>query len=96
MRLLALAPILLLSTAAAPAPTPAPDPAPLPSRVIDPTPHARADCPPISRYHAMRRGGGLKADRLGDLPMADHYKAAYRVIDGCEIPIVATFRSGGR
>lgn len=86
MRLLLLAPLFLLPAAAEPVPT----------RVIDPSASAPAHCPPISRYHAARRGGGLKPDKLTDLPGADHYKAAYRRINGCVAPIIANFKVGGR
>ena len=52
-------------------------------------------CPPISRFHAMKQGRGLKPQKLGDLPPADHYKTAYRTVRGCEVPIIANFRASG-
>ena len=62
-----------------------------PARIVDPNASAPADCPPISRYHAMRRGGPLAAQKLGQLPDADHYKAVYRRIGGCEAPMIVSF-----
>jgi hypothetical protein len=59
--------------------------------VIKPGRPSLVKCPPISRYHAMKRGGPLTAQKLADLPPADTYKAAYRVIDGCEAPIIARY-----
>ncbi len=63
--------------------------------LINPSPEA-ANCPPISRYHAARRGARPDAKTLAELPGADHYKAAYRRIDGCEAPIVVSYGVGGR
>ena len=99
MRLLLLASIALLPGAAAPAGDPAspqPEGTAGPLRtgdmpVMDPTTAPGLECPPISRYHALRRGGALKGRKLTELPDADHYKAAYRRIDGCIAPIVADF-----
>lgn len=51
-------------------------------------------CPAISRFHAMKPGTGVKAQKLGELPPADHYKAVYRTVRGCEVPIIADFRPG--
>lgn len=89
--ILACAAFLPAASAAEPVIAPAPSEA---MPVIDPSLGARKDCPPISRYHAMRRGGPLAAQKLNELPMADHYKAAYRKIDGCEAPIIASFGVG--
>ena len=92
MRLVILAAAALLPAASAAEP-------PLerrPAQVIDPAANATKDCPPISRYHAMKRGGPLVAQKLNQLPDADHYKAAYRTIGGCEAPIVAYFGVRGR
>ena len=99
MRLLLLAPLALLPGVAASAADPAASqPAEIagPRRAadmpaIDPTMAPGLECPPISRYHALRRGGALKGRKLTELPDADHYKAAYRRIDGCVAPIVADF-----
>ena len=66
------------------------------ARVVDPNASAPADCPPVSRYHAMRRGGPLSAQQLHQLPNADLYRAAYRRIGGCEAPIIVSFGVGRR
>ena len=104
MRLLLLMPALLLpaASAAAPAanqngqPPAATEALPIGNmRVITPGVGAE-NCPPISRYHAMRRGAGLAAKKLNELPAADHYKTAYRRIGGCEVPIVVGYGVGGR
>ena len=61
--------------------------------VFNPSP-LKADsreCPPISRYHAMKRGERLKGQKLTELPMADTYAAAYRRIGGCEAPIMIRY-----
>jgi hypothetical protein len=96
--LLSLAAILPAGSAAAPAPQTDivhPPFAAGEMPVIDPSPDAKGDCPPISRYHAMRRGGPLAPRNLTELPAADHYKAVYRRIDGCEAPIIVGFDVGG-
>ena len=110
MRILVLGLAFILPAASAAAPAPAPTgsapeglalqtplaspfrPGPMP--LVDPNAGAREDCPPISRYHAQRREPRPDAQKLNELPMADHYKAAYRLIDGCEAPIVASFGAG--
>ena len=52
------------------------------------------NCPPISRFHAIRQGKSVKPQKLTELPPADHYKAAYRTVGGCETPIIARFDPG--
>lgn len=104
MRLLLLAPIVCLAGAAAPAADrdgPKPTVAVERQRtgsmpVMDPTSAPGLACPPISRYHAMRRGERPGMRTLDQLPAADHYKAAYRRIDGCVAPIIAGFPRGRR
>ena len=96
MRLLLILPAVLLPAASAAAPASEPAAAAqtapaVPTRVIDPNEGQRSGCPPVSRYHAMKEGERLGLKRLDELPDADHYKAAYRKIDGCEAPIVANF-----
>jgi hypothetical protein len=104
MRLLFLIPALLLPAASAAAPAGDENPqrpavaGALPignMRLINPSTEA-GNCPPISRYHAVRRGVRPQAKTLGELPAADHYKTAYRRIGGCEVPIVVSYGVGGR
>ena len=97
MRLLSLAPVLLLSAASTAAPPPIPQTGiDVAARAIDPNGPTRTDCPPISRYHATNRGGSLKVQKLNELPPADHYAAVYRRIDGCEVPVIVSYGIGGR
>lgn len=64
--------------------------------IINPNAPAPAQCPPISRYEAMKRGGKLMPRHLSELPPADVYKAVYRRIDGCVAPIVVRYGVGHR
>ena len=64
------------------------------ARVIDPTAGSPANCPPISRYDAARKGGKATARPLGDLPAADQYKAVYRRVGGCIVPMISSFGLG--
>ena len=109
MRILVVGLAAALPAASAAAPGPevadqtAPSGAPLaapfrtnPMPLLDPNAGEPKDCPPISRYHAMRRDPRPDAQKLNELPMADHYKAVYRTIDGCEAPIIASFGVGER
>lgn len=93
MRLLSLAAAALvaLPAASAAAPFPARD-----TPVFDPNSEQSANCPATSRYHANRRGQALRSQKLNELPMADAYKAAYRRIGGCEVPIIVRYGIGGR
>ena len=82
--------------AAVPAATAA---APFPARdtpVINPNSGQSANCPATSRYEASRRGKTLRAQKLNQLPMADAYRAVYRRIGGCEVPIIVRYGIGGR
>ncbi|MGZ2411931.1 hypothetical protein ACUXST_001352 [Sphingomonas sp. F9_3S_D5_B_2] len=59
--------------------------------VVNPNVPFRSGCPPTSRHEAARRGGQLKATPLDELPDADMYKAVYRRIDGCVVPVIARY-----
>src|SRR3954447_25080970 len=63
--------------------------------VHNPNAGAPSTCPPTSRYEAARRGGKLPPSLLGQLPAADLYKAVYRRIGGCEVPIIVRYDVGG-
>jgi hypothetical protein len=54
-------------------------------------PPSGTNCPAVSRFHALKNGEGVKAQKLGELPPADHYKAVYRTVGGCEVPVMADF-----
>ncbi len=64
--------------------------------IVNPKNGQPASCPATSRYEAARRGGSLKAQKLGDLPDADVYKAVYRHIGRCEAPIIVKYGVAGR
>jgi hypothetical protein len=64
--------------------------------IINPNASQPANCPAISRYEAARRGRTPKARKLGELPDADLYKAVYRRIGRCEVPIVVKYGVSGR
>lgn len=53
-------------------------------------------CPPISRFEAMKPVGRLAPQTLDQLPAADLYKAVYRRIGGCVVPIITGHGFGGR
>lgn|SRR5690349_14031997 len=86
----------LLVPAASVAQTPAPT---FPTRntpVINPNALDSSACPPTSRYEASKRGAKPGAQKLGDLPMADGYKAVLRRVDGCNAPILVGYGFGGQ
>ena len=63
--------------------------------VLDPRGHAES-CPATSRYEAMKRGKGPRAEKLGELPDADLYRTVYRRVGKCEYPIIVKFGVSGR
>jgi hypothetical protein len=62
--------------------------------IFNPDANARADCAPISRYEASRRSGKLSPRHLDDLPAADLYKAVYRHVGNCNVPIIVRYNIG--
>jgi len=64
--------------------------------LINPRASQPANCPATSRYEAARRGKTPRAQKLGDLPEADLYKAVYRRIGRCEAPIIVKYGVSGR
>ena len=62
--------------------------------LYNPDANASVNCPPISRYEASRRGGRLVPRHLDELPGADLYKAVYRHVGGCNVPIIVRFNIG--
>ena len=63
--------------------------------VLNPDAAARANCPPISRYEAARRDTKLTPRFLDELPGADLYKAVYRHLGPCNVPIITRYNIGG-
>jgi hypothetical protein len=64
--------------------------------VINPNADQSANCPATSRYQAARRDKTPQARKLNELPDADMYRAVYRRIGHCEVPIVVKFGVSGR
>ena len=99
MRLLILLPAILLpaaSVAAPPSRAPAQPQAIADMRVFNPSEGTAESCPPTSRYEAMQKGSRPGAQKLSELPAADHYKAVYRRVGDCEVPVIAGFGIGNR
>ena len=55
-----------------------------------------ADCPQTIRHDAWDRSKPMTPRKLTELPEANAYAAVYRVIDGCEEPVMVRFDLGGR
>lgn len=53
-------------------------------------------CPQTTAVHAWTRDKKLAPQKLGELPPANAYKAVYRKIGGCEVPVVVKYGVGGR
>ena len=87
--------ILLVAAAALIAPASAAAP-PAPTTQVD----AKAKCRTSSVHQAspFNRADPVRPRKLGELPPATGYKAVYRTIDGCEVPMtVAEYqRAPGR
>jgi hypothetical protein len=54
------------------------------------------NCPHATSMHAYERSKPPKPQRLGELPPANAYSAVYRLIRGCEVPVVVRYGVGGR
>ena len=63
--------------------------------IINPGASEPANCPATSRYEAARRGKTPKAQKLGDLPDADMYRAVYRHIGRCNAPVIVKYGISG-
>jgi hypothetical protein len=64
--------------------------------VFNPSGGGPKACPPISRFEAMEPVGKLAPQTLEQLPAADLYKAVYRRIGGCVVPMIVGYGFGGR
>jgi hypothetical protein len=58
--------------------------------------NSQRECPRTTSMHAFDRSKPLKPQKLGDLPPANAYKAVYRTVGGCEVPVVVKYGVGGR
>jgi hypothetical protein len=83
--------LLLLLAAAVASPRPIGD---MPA--FNPKADQPANCPATSRYEAGKRGKAPRAQKLGELPDADVYRAVYRHIGRCEAPIIVKFGVSAR
>ena len=54
------------------------------------------ECPRTTSMQAFDRSKPLKPQKLGELPPANAYKAVYRLVAGCEVPVVVKYGVGGR
>jgi hypothetical protein len=59
--------------------------------IINPKASQPATCPATSRYEASKRGKAPRAEKLNELPDADLYRAVYRHIGRCEVPMIVKF-----
>ena len=50
-----------------------------------------AHCPQAVQYYAWQRGQKMEPRRLAELPDANAYKAVYRRVNGCEVPVVVRY-----
>ena len=79
--------LLLASVIAAPFPAVA-----QPSNFTPPASH----CPRTTTHYAWRQGRSLKPQKLNELPPANAYRTVYRLVGGCESPIVVRYGVGNR
>ena len=54
-------------------------------------PSATERCPQATRYYAYRDGKKLRPKALTELPDANAYSAVYRLVDGCQVPVVVKY-----
>ena len=81
--------LLLLAAAAAATPPPA---VTHQSRFKPPAAH----CPRSVQYYAWQRGQKMEPRKLTELPDANAYRAVYRLVNGCEVPVVVRYGVTGR
>ena len=92
MRFFLIAAVAMAATAAPATPAEA-APAPLASPADN--------CPRTTSYQAfdrgkLERGKTVKPRKLNELPPANQYAAVYRLVRGCEVPLVVRYNIGGR
>ena len=93
MRILLVAAVALIAPASAAAP-------PAPSGAAPATLQAKPECRTSAVHQAspFNRADPVRPRKLGELPPATGYKAVYRTVDGCEVPmtVVEYQRASGR
>ena len=89
--------ILLVAAAALIAPASAATP---PASPVTAQANSKAECRTSSVHQAspFNRADPVRPQKLGELPPATGYKAVYRTINGCEVPltVVEYQRASGR
>lgn len=55
-----------------------------------------ANCPRSTSVYAFDQGQPLQPRKLGELPDANAYKAVYRTVGGCEVPVLVKYKVSGR
>jgi hypothetical protein len=55
-----------------------------------------AECPQTTSYYAWRSGKSVRPQKLTELPDANAYRAVYRHIGRCEVPVVVKYGVSGR
>jgi hypothetical protein len=53
-------------------------------------------CPRMTGYYAWQRGKKVKPHKLTELPPANAYYTVYRLVGGCEVPVVVRYGIGNR
>ena len=48
-------------------------------------------CPRTTTYYAWQNGKALKQQKLNELPPANAYNAVYRLVGGCERPVIVRY-----
>jgi len=56
-----------------------------------PPAQSAAKCPRTTSVYAFRQGQPLQPRKLGELPDANAYKAVYRTVGGCEVPVLVKY-----
>jgi hypothetical protein len=59
-------------------------------------PFAGGKCPRTAGYYAWQRGKQVKPHKLTELPSANAYYTVYRLVGGCEVPVVVRYGVGNR
>jgi hypothetical protein len=57
---------------------------------------ASAICQRTTSYQAVFRNNSVQPQKLTELPPANLYAAVYRLVNGCEVPLVVRYNVGGR
>jgi len=67
-----------------------------PNVTIPGTPTPSAQCPRTTSHYAVDKEAAPPFRRLSELPDANAYKAVYRTVGGCEVPVLVKYKVSGR